>query len=259
MYTKVENEFYNGLPVNWKNDNKHSPLIKEFLDEIFDLMNSSVKNAHSNIRPVLLRFDLKSYPEIERDVKKFIEKTVEFHKEKNKYFCIYFQQEIIKNDAHYHFIAIVDGKNDYKSYKKFAITIQKIWNSINTEFELYTREEKHYYKIWKKCDFDAAFYAASYLAKFKGKESFIQFKRRNHDGSKQRNLQPYDQEQGFLRLPQVLALFNIAKSTLYLGINKGLYPKPYKLGSRISVWKRSDIYDIINNCSTKQHDTMLQS
>jgi predicted DNA-binding transcriptional regulator AlpA len=44
-----------------------------------------------------------------------------------------------------------------------------------------------------------------------------------------------------LRLPQVLQLIPISKSSWWLGIREGRYPKPIKLGPRISAWKESDI------------------
>ncbi|MDL2280116.1 AlpA family phage regulatory protein, partial [Desulfovibrio sp. OttesenSCG-928-G11] len=41
---------------------------------------------------------------------------------------------------------------------------------------------------------------------------------------------------GFLRLPQILAIFPISKSAWWEGCRTGRYPKPVKLGPRTTVW-----------------------
>lgn len=60
-------------------------------------------------------------------------------------------------------------------------------------------------------------------------------------------------EIGFLRLSQILgnpkknipALIPIKKSYWYAGIAKGIFPKPIKLGPRLSVWRVEDIRKLI--------------
>lgn len=52
---------------------------------------------------------------------------------------------------------------------------------------------------------------------------------------------------GFLRLPQVLDLIPISKSSWWLGVKTGKYPKPIKLGRKISVWRVEDIKNLISN------------
>jgi len=55
-------------------------------------------------------------------------------------------------------------------------------------------------------------------------------------------------ETGFLRLPNVLAPngpLPISKSTWWAGIKAGRYPKPVKLGPRITAWKVEDIRALI--------------
>jgi prophage regulatory protein len=49
----------------------------------------------------------------------------------------------------------------------------------------------------------------------------------------------------FLRLPQVLALVPVSKSSWYSGIKTGRYPPPVKLGPRISVWREEEIIALI--------------
>lgn len=44
-----------------------------------------------------------------------------------------------------------------------------------------------------------------------------------------------------LRLPQVLSLFPVSKSTWWRGVRSGRFPKPVKLGVRTTAWKAEDI------------------
>ena len=46
---------------------------------------------------------------------------------------------------------------------------------------------------------------------------------------------------GFLRLPQVLEIIPISKSSWWKGIQEGRFPKPVKLTERTSAWLRADI------------------
>lgn len=57
---------------------------------------------------------------------------------------------------------------------------------------------------------------------------------------------------GFLRLPQVLALFPVSKSTWWKGIAEGRYPAPVKLGERVSAWRAEDINALIETVSRKE-------
>ena len=52
-------------------------------------------------------------------------------------------------------------------------------------------------------------------------------------------------EVGFLRLPQVLKLFPVCKSTWWAGVRDGLYPKPVKLGNRCTAWRVQDVRELI--------------
>ncbi len=49
-------------------------------------------------------------------------------------------------------------------------------------------------------------------------------------------------ENRFLRLPQVLQLVGLKKSTLYLYISQNKFPAPKKIGARISVWLAEDVF-----------------
>ncbi len=58
--------------------------------------------------------------------------------------------------------------------------------------------------------------------------------------------QPFIPATGFLRLPQILAIFPISKSTWWEGCRTGRFPKPIKLSLRTTVWKAEDIATLIN-------------
>lgn len=50
---------------------------------------------------------------------------------------------------------------------------------------------------------------------------------------------------GFLRLPQILAIFPISKSAWWEGCKTGRFPKPVKLGPRTTVWRAEDIAALV--------------
>jgi prophage regulatory protein len=64
------------------------------------------------------------------------------------------------------------------------------------------------------------------------------------------NLPPQLETACLLRLPQVLAVFPISKTSWYAGIAAGKFPKPIKLGSRTSAWKSEDIRVLVESMGT---------
>jgi len=56
-----------------------------------------------------------------------------------------------------------------------------------------------------------------------------------------------DENLKLLRLTDVLKIVPISKACWWRGIKNGRYPKGYKIGVRITVWKKSDIDDFVNN------------
>lgn len=54
----------------------------------------------------------------------------------------------------------------------------------------------------------------------------------------------------FLRLNQVLELIPISKSSWWAGCKSGRYPKPVKLGPRITVWRETDIIAFLEKVSS---------
>ena len=54
-------------------------------------------------------------------------------------------------------------------------------------------------------------------------------------------------EIGFIRLPEVLAVFPVSKSAWWAGVKDGRFPKPVKLGPKTSAWRVQDIRSLIDN------------
>jgi prophage regulatory protein len=52
-------------------------------------------------------------------------------------------------------------------------------------------------------------------------------------------------ETGFVRLPQILKVLPIAKSTWWNGVASGRFPRPVKLGARISAWPVEAIRELL--------------
>ena len=57
---------------------------------------------------------------------------------------------------------------------------------------------------------------------------------------------------GFLRLPQIMELFPISKSSWWQGCKTGRYPKPVKLGPRTTVWRAEEIKAFIESAGNQQ-------
>ena len=61
-------------------------------------------------------------------------------------------------------------------------------------------------------------------------------------------------ETRFLRLPAILEIFPIGKSTWWQGVKDGRFPKPVKLGERTTAWKIEDIKALIESYSSSKKD-----
>ncbi len=48
-------------------------------------------------------------------------------------------------------------------------------------------------------------------------------------------------EVGFVRLPQILAVFPVGRSTWWSGVKSGRFPQPVKLGPRVTAWRVEEI------------------
>lgn len=59
---------------------------------------------------------------------------------------------------------------------------------------------------------------------------------------------------GFLRLPQVLELIPVSRSTWWAGVKSGRFPRAYKLGSRVTAWRHEDIKRFIGSVAVDAED-----
>ena len=50
---------------------------------------------------------------------------------------------------------------------------------------------------------------------------------------------------GYVRLPQILKVIPISKSSWWNGVRSGKYPKSLKIGYRTTVWKAEHIHQLI--------------
>jgi predicted DNA-binding transcriptional regulator AlpA len=57
---------------------------------------------------------------------------------------------------------------------------------------------------------------------------------------------------GFLRLPQVLALIPVSKTTWWAGIKAGRYPAGVKISSRVTAWRAEDVAALLMNGPLKK-------
>jgi prophage regulatory protein len=57
-------------------------------------------------------------------------------------------------------------------------------------------------------------------------------------------------EAALLRLPQVLALVPVGRSSWWQGCRDGRYPKPIRLGPRTTAWRARDILALIDSFTT---------
>lgn len=70
---------------------------------------------------------------------------------------------------------------------------------------------------------------------------------------------PIIPETGFLRLDQIIGskkkgiapLLPIGKTTWYVGVMKGEFPAPVKLGGKISLWRAEDIRALFLSMGSK--------
>lgn len=59
------------------------------------------------------------------------------------------------------------------------------------------------------------------------------------------NIIKLKEKHGMLRAQEVLQLLPISRSALYEGVKNGTYPKPVKLGGKMSAWYVRDIVNYI--------------
>ncbi|HCD1110590.1 helix-turn-helix transcriptional regulator [Morganella morganii] len=57
----------------------------------------------------------------------------------------------------------------------------------------------------------------------------------------------HSEKNRLLRLPDVIAITGVPRSTIYLKIKNKEFPSQVQIGSRSVAWLESEIYDWINN------------
>lgn len=57
--------------------------------------------------------------------------------------------------------------------------------------------------------------------------------------------------EGYVRLPQVLAVIPVGKTSWWNGVKSGKYPTPVKLSPRCTAWKVEDIRALIERLSSQ--------
>jgi len=58
--------------------------------------------------------------------------------------------------------------------------------------------------------------------------------------------------EGYVRLPQVLAVVPVGKSTWWAGVRSCRFPKPCRLGPRTTAWHVDDIRQLIDRLSREE-------
>jgi len=59
------------------------------------------------------------------------------------------------------------------------------------------------------------------------------------------------EEMGLLRLPEVLKIFPVSRSSWWSGISGGRFPKPVKLGPRAVAWRARDIKNLLERITSE--------
>lgn len=54
---------------------------------------------------------------------------------------------------------------------------------------------------------------------------------------------------GMLRLPSLLEMTGVSRSTIYVWMAQGRFPLSVKLGSRVVAWRYSEVLEWINACA----------
>lgn len=60
-------------------------------------------------------------------------------------------------------------------------------------------------------------------------------------------------ETGFVRLPEILAVFPVSPSVWWDGVRSGRYPKGIKLSARCTAWPAEDIHALITSVKDSRH------
>ncbi len=58
----------------------------------------------------------------------------------------------------------------------------------------------------------------------------------------------------FIRLPEVMALTGLSRSSIYLGVSEGRFPAQIQLGERSVAWLESDIQNWMESCINNRNN-----
>ncbi len=64
--------------------------------------------------------------------------------------------------------------------------------------------------------------------------------------------------EGFIRLPMVLHVLSIGKTSFLTGVREGRFPKPVKLGTRTTAWRVNDIRALIASFDDGNRESVLK-
>lgn len=67
----------------------------------------------------------------------------------------------------------------------------------------------------------------------------------------------YLPETGFVRLVTILKIIPVGKTTWWAGVKSGRFPKPVKLGARVTAWRVEDIHLLIEQMGQRQKPTLI--
>ncbi|CAN4274315.1 AlpA Predicted transcriptional regulator [Methylophilaceae bacterium] len=54
-------------------------------------------------------------------------------------------------------------------------------------------------------------------------------------------------DNGFVRLPQILEVFPVSRSSWWAGVKSGRYPASFKLAKRTTAWRVEDIEALLSS------------
>jgi len=59
----------------------------------------------------------------------------------------------------------------------------------------------------------------------------------------------HEEHIGFYRLPEILKILPIGRSTFWAKVKCGDYPQPVKLGPRTTAWDKKSIHELVDKLS----------
>lgn len=61
---------------------------------------------------------------------------------------------------------------------------------------------------------------------------------------------------GFVRLPEVLKIIPVGRSSWWEGVKSGRFPESVKLGPRTTAWRAEDINNLVKDLSNQKNRPM---